>query len=155
MWLGGRWVVSRLQNFTAKEKAWGMCRYKNLQRAYRRQGLKALNKMKQDELNIERKVCKKKRKELQQTAPYLWVCHLQQSCSIVLAKGDVNKVKALLELIKKQRKSKRWRRMKNVTGKKRGKSVLSVKPPLWMRKEAPQPRNVLHNKISLTQLNLY
>jgi hypothetical protein len=79
-----------------------MCRYKNLQRACRRQGLKGPNKMTQDELNIERKVCKKKLKELQQTAPYLRVCHLRRRRKIALAQYDVDKAKALLELIKKR-----------------------------------------------------
>ena len=59
-WLGRRWVIARLQKFITKVKYSGVCRYKHLQRAYMRQGLKGLNKMTQDELNIERKVCKKK-----------------------------------------------------------------------------------------------
>ena len=83
--------------------------------------------MTQDELNMRKKLCKKKVKRLQHTAPYLWVCHLQQRRRIVLA---LNSVKVLLELIKREHKSKRWRRMKHVTGKKRGQNVLSVKVPI-------------------------
>ena len=84
-------VITRLQKCIAKEKAWSMCRYKDLQRACRRQGPKGPNKMTQDELNMERKLCKNKPKELQQTAPYLRVCHLQQRRRIALAQGDVKK----------------------------------------------------------------
>ena len=86
--------------------------------------------MTQDELNTERNVCKKRPKELQHTAPYLQVCHLQQRRIIVLAQGDVDEGKALLDLIKKEWKRKRWRKMKNVAGKKRGRSVLSVRVPI-------------------------
>ena len=80
--------------------------------------------MTQNELNIESKVCKKKLKELQETVPYLWVCHLQQRRRIALPKGDVDKDKALLELIKKEGKSKHWSRMRNVAVK-RGNRVCS------------------------------
>ena len=72
--------------------------------------------MTRDELNMERKLYKKKLKELQQTAPYLWVFHLKGRLRIALAQGDVNKVKALLELIKKEGKNKTWRQMKQKTG---------------------------------------
>ena len=130
MWLGRRWFSVRLQKFIAKEKAWSMCRYKNTKRSCRRQRLKGTNKRTLDELNTERKVCKKNLKELQQTDPYRWVFHLQQRCRIALAQGDVNKTKALLELIKNERKSKRLRRIEHVTGKTRGQSVLLVKVPI-------------------------
>ena len=97
MWLGRMWVIARLQKFIAKEKALSLCRYKSLQRACRRQELKGPNRMTQYELNIERKVCKKKLKELQHTAPYLRVCYLQKRDRAALAIGDVDK---------KERKSK-------------------------------------------------
>ena len=87
------------------EKSWSLGRYKTPQRACRRQGLKVPNRMTQDTLNIERKVCKKKLKELQQKAPYLWVCHLQQRHRAALVKIDVDKAKALPERIKRSRKA--------------------------------------------------
>ena len=49
---------------------------------------------------------------------------------IALAQGGVDKATALLKLIKKEGTNKRWRRTKNVTGKKRRQSVLSVKVPI-------------------------
>ena len=77
----------------------------NLQRACRRQEQKGQNKMKQDDLNVERKVCTMKLKELQHTSPCLWVCYLQRRHMIALAQDDVDKAKALLELKKKERKA--------------------------------------------------
>ena len=55
---------------------------------------------------------------------------LQWKCRTVLAKGDADKAKALLEIMKKERKIKRWRKMRNVAGKRRGRSVVSVKVPI-------------------------
>ena len=69
------------------------------------QRLKTPNRMTQDELNIERKVSMEELKELQHTTSYLWVCHLQQRRSAVLAKGDIDKAKVLLELRKRNGKS--------------------------------------------------
>ena len=110
--------------------------------------------MTQDKLSMERKVCKKKLKELQQTSPYLWVCHLQQMRRIALAQGGVDKAKALLELIRKKRKSKRWRRMKHVTGKKRGRSVLSVKVPIIDEEGNITTKECVTQQESLKQQNL-
>ena len=86
--------------------------------------------MTQDKLNIERKVCQQKLKELQQQAHYLCMCRLQQRYRATPAKGDVDKAKVLLELINKERKNKRWRRIHRVAAKRHRWSVLSVKVPI-------------------------
>ena len=70
-------------------------------RACRTQDIKGPGTITHGELNVERKVCSKKLKELQQQAPYLCVCHLQQRRITALAKGDNENTKALLEMIKK------------------------------------------------------
>ena len=65
------------------------------------------------------KYARKKTKNLQQTAPYLRACHLQRRHRIALARGDVDKAKALLELIKRNGKVNVGGKQKHMTVKKR------------------------------------
>ena len=58
------------------------------------------------------------------------MCHLQRRHRAALAKEDTDKAKALLEIIMKERKIKRWRIMHDVADKRYGQSVLSVKVPI-------------------------
>ena len=59
MWLGRRWVIVMLQKLIVKAKWWSLCKYKQLQRACRRQGLKEPGTTTQAELNTNRKVWKR------------------------------------------------------------------------------------------------
>ena len=68
-------------------------------------------------------------KELQQIAPSLWVCHVQQKRRLVLTKGVAKKVKAVLGLIKITEKQ-TLEKKENVTVKRRGQRVLSDKVPI-------------------------
>ena len=76
--------------------------------------------MTKKELDIGKSVRNKNLKELQNGAPYLCASFLQQRRKAAIARGGLEKATALLEMIKKERENKRWRRMRNVVGKKRG-----------------------------------
>jgi hypothetical protein len=56
-------------------------------------------------------IIQEKLKEMQQQAPYLRVCYLQQRHRAALAKRDVDKAKALLETTKKEKNIKHCRRL--------------------------------------------
>ena len=92
--------------------------------------MKAPHRITRDELNMELKVCKQKLKELEHTAPRLRLEHLLRRRQIALAKGDKANTDAILKIMKKERKAKRWRRLRVTLRSNRGSSVMSVKVPV-------------------------
>ena len=63
VWLSRRWILARLQKSIARKKPVRMCRYQNLHRDCRKQGIKGPGRITQDELNMDVKVCKQKLKQ--------------------------------------------------------------------------------------------
>ena len=62
-----------MQKFIVKIEVWSRCRHIYLQSAYKQQGIKGSDVMIQDELNVEKSVCNKKLKELQNEDHYCYV----------------------------------------------------------------------------------
>ena len=88
MWLKRRWILGRVQRFKVKKRVHSLNSCKILRRACVRQGIKAPNIITRDELNIELKTCKHKSKELEQSAPRLWLEHLLKRRQNALKRGE-------------------------------------------------------------------
>ena len=79
---------------------------------------------------MEVKICKQKVKDLKQYAPRLRLEHLLNRRQNSLKRGDKARADAILKIIRKERKAKRWRRLRATLHPNRGGSVMSVKVPV-------------------------
>ena len=81
-------------------------------------------------MDLHVKICKQKLRLLRGQASYLRQCHLTRRITKALADGDEDKAKDILEIIKRERRKKKFVRLRHATGKCRGSSVLSVQVPV-------------------------
>ena len=123
IWLQRRWLLGRVLLFVKGR----VPDPRNLIRDCKTHNVEDLSRISPAVLHLEIHVCNLKIKDLHKTAPQLRREHLTSRIREAEARGDSKGKQAIINIIRKESKRKRWRRVNRTTKEPRGGQVLSVR----------------------------
>ena len=125
VWIQRRWLLTRIQRFLS-----GLTKDpRNLIRECRRRGVTDPRYITPEELRTEFYVCKQNIDHLAKHGPHYRRQFLRQLSISAKQRGDDSRASKIIGLLQREASSKRWKRVNNSTGKKRGSLTISVKVP--------------------------
>ena len=124
-WITRRWLLGRTKRFLLGK----VPDPRNLFRQCRKHRLPDPRDLTMDELNMEIYICCKKIEDLKPQAAKMRRDHLRNCLTRAKEDNDLDRVLAIENILRRESTQKRWRRVKQTTGKPRGGAVTAVKVP--------------------------
>ena len=131
VWLKRHWLLNRVQRYLDGK----VPDPRNLYRDCRKKGIVDPREITQDGLDVEHCVCDKQLDDLAKKAPALRKKHLKDRHKRAVQKGDSEKASAIVTMLHREAKRKRWRRVKRSVGKTRAVQATTVKIPATVMNE--------------------